>query len=138
MCTRAWHLGEQYWTRNAKGRLDRTSLGQRARSDRLIIPGKRPSRDSNPNVKIRGIAQFPHNTAPRRVLTRWRDFGDLPESRGITQFRCPNLSEKFSLLFRRERGDDFHKPRIAAKRRPGRIELELPVIWTARNFGQIC
>ena len=34
--------------------------------------------------------------------------------RGIAQFLCPNLSEKFSLLFRRERGDDFFEARIAA------------------------
>jgi hypothetical protein len=33
--------------------------------------------------------------------------------------------------------DNFHKPRIAAKRRPGGIELELPVIGPARRLGQI-
>ncbi len=33
--------------------------------------------------------------------------------------------------------DNFHKPRIAAKRRPGGVELELPVIGPARRLGQI-
>jgi hypothetical protein len=33
--------------------------------------------------------------------------------RRIAQFLRPNLSEKFSLLFRRERGDDLFEARIA-------------------------
>jgi hypothetical protein len=39
---------------------------------------------------------------------------EIADSRNFTQFSCPNLSEKFLLLFRRERGDDFFEARITA------------------------
>jgi len=44
-------------------------------------------------------------------------------SRRMTQFLCPNLSEKFSLLFRREGSDDFFEVRIAAERVPDREQF---------------
>ena len=40
---------------------------------------------------------------------------EIADSRRFTQFPCPKLSEKFSLLFRRERRDDFLKARVAAE-----------------------
>ena len=46
----------------------------------------------------------------------------------MTQFLCPNLSEKFSLLFRRERGDDFLEARIAPEGIPNREQFQGTVV----------
>ena len=51
------------------------------------------------------------------MITAEHTTGRFADSRRITQFECPNLSEKFSLLFRRQFGDDFFEARIAAERR---------------------
>jgi len=47
----------------------------------------------------------------------------LHDSRRITQLRCPNLSEKFSPLFRRTRWNDFFEMPCSA--RDGELELYL-------------
>src|SRR4030095_8182009 len=47
-----------------------------------------------------------------------------PITRRITQSECPKLSEKFSLLFWREGGDDFLEPWVPAQWVPSRIQLE--------------
>ena len=51
------------------------------------LPGFEPNFQFSPDYVVS------RNTSPRRVLTRLPRFGNLPVSRGITQFRCPNLSE---------------------------------------------
>jgi hypothetical protein len=57
------------------------------------------------------LAEFLEARIVPKRIEHWIE----PEQRG-SDWR--NLSEKFSLLFRRERGDEFFKARIAAERVP--------------------
>ena len=52
-------------------------------------------------------------------------------------FSVSNFSEKFSLSFLRERGDDFLETRIAAQRVPLRIETELTIRWPRRRIAAL-
>jgi hypothetical protein len=71
-------------------------------------------RESKPNYQFRDSAQFRGKSAAICALTAHAEISDFAESRRFTQFYCPNLSEKFSLLFRRFRGCEFLEARINA------------------------
>ena len=72
----------------------------------------------NRNSDFASLRNSAANTCENGSYLRTAKIGLLPFSRTITQFLCPNLSEKFSLLFRRERLNDFLKARIATERVP--------------------
>src|SRR5215469_6879650 len=57
--------------------------------------------------------------------------------REITQFLCRKLSEKISLLLRRERLNDFLKARIAAERVPVLVEVQGTVSRSTRDLGHV-
>ncbi len=53
-------------------------------------------RESKPIQWLRVIARFCRNSAVNCVLYIEREIGPLADSRRITQFECPNLSENVS------------------------------------------
>ena len=59
-----------------------------------------------------------------QTLHRWLQNRRIADSRRITQFLCPNLSEKFALLFRCFRLGEFLEARIIPQRIEHRIEPE--------------
>jgi len=59
----------------------------------------------------------------------------MGSSRSRAEVERRKLSEKFALLFRRERLNDFLEARIAAERVPFRIKTQLAVGWRERKFA---
>ena len=72
--------------------------------------------NSNPVSQLREIARFVLKVAGISALTAFAENEQIADSRRFTQFSCPNLSERFALLFGRERRDEFLEARIVAKR----------------------
>jgi hypothetical protein len=58
------------------------------------------------------LRNFDVNRQQSARLTANTEISGFAESRTITQFLCPNLSEKFALLFRRFRAGEFLEARI--------------------------
>ena len=54
-------------------------------------------RESNPITRLRVIARFRLKSAAISALTTFAENEEIADSRRITQFPCPNLSEEKSL-----------------------------------------
>jgi hypothetical protein len=65
----------------------------------------------------------------------FRSGSNIGSSRSSAGVSGEVVREVFALLFRRERGDDFLKARIAAQRIPLRIKTQLAAGWRERKFA---
>src|SRR4029077_11104400 len=66
-----------------------------------------------------------------QIITPRIEHGIEPEQR-----RGEVVRKVFALLFRRERGDDFLKARIAAQRIPNGTQTQFAVGWTEGDFRE--